>query len=358
MSLLFPPIVERLRRQSDTPLDALHRVVAVYPDHPESNLALGMYLSLSGEAHEGLRYLERAEDAPTWMSDARDAVLRYMYVDCSVASGTKPSRTFGDLIDLPLIQAITFGVGKQWQEFEYYLACRAWMILEGKAAPFSSLHPLEDVPRSGLVQHRRPNPNDIDATASVEWLEERIEPLHREQLQTRTDIGALGAKFVGVASDREAFLMRQVDQLMPRQRRQDYVHELRRCIRYWDRLDQRAKDQLVAARYISNDPALNASEAVSAVLFSIALAVEVTARKVLRMERGARLGHMSARLQSDVSGEWVGRFSELKDIRNLAAHELRSLSRSDVDRAWEIVLGGEDSPGVIDALIDHGSSIR
>ena len=138
--------------------------------------------------------------------------------------------------------------------------------------------------------------------------------------------------------------MRQVDQLMPRQRRQEYIDELRRCIRYWDRLDQRAKDQLVAARYISNDPALNASEAVSAVLFAIALAVEVTARRVLRVERGARLGHISARLQSDVPADWVGRFSELKDIRNLAAHELRSLSRGDVDRAWEIVLGEEIQP--------------
>ena len=123
----LPPIVERLRRQSDTPLGALHRLVALYPDHPESNLALGMYSSLSGEAAEGLRYLERADTAPTWVSDSMDAVLRYMYVDCSVACGTKPSRTFGDLISLPLVQAITFGIVRSGRPSTITLpAARGW----------------------------------------------------------------------------------------------------------------------------------------------------------------------------------------------------------------------------------------
>lgn len=350
-------IVERLMAAREEPIEALERLVAMHPDDRECNLANGAYLALSGKAADAIVYLDRAEESSRgWVSESRDAMLRYMYIDCSVALGRTPDRTFSDLISLPLIQVLSFGIGNGWDVFEYYLACRSWMVIEGKAAPFSSLKALPPVPAPDSQDHRPLILDGLDQRATVEWLEERIEPLHVEQLQTRTDIGALGARFAGVAADRESFLMTQIEQLMPRQRRQRHIDELTRSIANWQRLPQRAKDQLIGARYMSEDPALNSAEAVSAILFSIGLAVEVTARKSLDFGRGFRLGQMTERLESETTDEWVHRFGELKDIRNLGTHELRSLTRGDVERAWTIVLGDGSTPGLFDEMTDYAQS--
>ncbi len=171
----------------------------------------------------------------------------------------------------------------------------------------------------------------------------------------RTDIGGLRSD-MREGWSRERFLLEQITALMPATRRQSIIDDLRSSIAGWPHLPQRAKDQLIAAEYFSSDPVLNASEAVTSILMAIGIAVEVTMKELMQLGPGFRLKHAIEQLERDDpdGGDWVGEVRELKDLlRNRAAHELRSLTRADVEQAWQLVRGTASSPGILDNLVRH-----
>jgi hypothetical protein len=272
-----------------SPLIRLQQFADRHHQHPEALLALGALLALTGNSREALPHLDAADQISWKMTnDSRRAMARYMYIDSCVALGSRPNRTFSEMIEVPHIQA--FGDGlytHSWFQNDYYFICRSWMMLDGVVAPFSSTSQLSAA--TGSPEPREISIGVSDVATAIEWWADRrqIESVHREQLQTRTDIGALGILVKRNTASIDEFLIGTINNLMPRQRRQRVIDELRKRIKNWGTVPQRARDQLVAARYIGDDPELYASESTSVSLFAIGLAVEVTAKRYLPLGPGS-----------------------------------------------------------------------
>ncbi len=343
----------RLGADRRSPVDALQHLMHDWPDDRECKFALGVFLALSGYAGEALKHLDGADrvadgDCPRW----RDVVMRYFYVDCCTRLGKRPDRTFSDFIKLPGEQGFTEGLWRQeWDEAEYYLICRSWMVMDGKVEPFSSTATKESPLIPLLLAPLHITTQERDAA-----LKSLMEQVLREQQGARTDIAA-GFAALRADTATQQFLSEQLAQLMPPRKRASSLRRLRR-IESWAEIPQRAKDQLVAAMYLTQDPALNAAEAVTPILLAVGVAVEITAKELLHLGSGTRRWTWFERLEAETNEPWVQKLRDVKDVRNLAAHALRALSRSDVDTAWALVLGDRSTPGLLDSIVQYARRRR
>jgi len=351
-------VIERLLADPTSPDELLRRFLDDAPTDATRLLAVGAFLAMTGRADDAMHYLERADQPQQeYVPDGAQVARRYMYVDCCAVLGVTPKRTFADLVLLPHIQG--FGDGlytMDWEPHHYYPILRAQMVTEGKAHPFSSLSQLErsGSTRGSVVSSRQLRPGSDEVAIQVSRL---LEEIRREQAETRTDIGGLKGSLDRIVS-REAFLLEQLSNLLPAKRKQTAIDELRSHIREWSSLPQSARDRLLAARYLSFDPQLNASEAVASILVAIGMAVEQLAKSHLKLGPGVTLRSMQQWIAERESAPWVTSLEQLIDVRNVAAHEARGLARKDVAEAWEVVLGTHAESGVLDCLVRYARTLH
>jgi hypothetical protein len=182
---------------------------------------------------------------------------------------------------------------------------------------------------------------------------EKLEAIRIGQEQTRTEIVRQG-RTVERAISREAYWIGVVESMLPPDRRAGIERDLAEHVRSWTRLPPVPRDQLIVARYLTDDPALTEAQSASHIIRSIGLAIESLARTVLPdlNEESADLGAIAAHVEDigfgteDLRSDLV----ELKNLRNEATHRPGRLGTEHVYRAWRLALGTRGRIGCIEAF--------